>query len=566
MKDQDPEPKSQPKHFHQQRNNSNSKNLNYNVPTSSPSPFEMAVWNMPNIVMLFLEFLGDPVAVCRMKMVNQFCHRIIDEREYFIMKNCVRIGGISVKHRPSFWMWVTLDKIDKSSSSDNEIQYIHANKSFASLDNGQDDESGGDNDAFLNEVNNNRAKMRNLRNRSSTGLMELEKMGREGKWHHVIKRDVPRTFGNMPPHKMHKGKKTKSIVCALVTWGRNHLLRGSDAKKSNNNHEGTSVSQTSSTLNSSGKFVDKLYQSNSSVDDGDDNNNTDILSQSGSVSSETDIQLKSSSLSHSGYYDIVLSGNSLSNETKVELQKKLEFVLNVIAATHPQVGYCQGMDYVVAHVLRTIQRTVEDKASTGHLPSAIRSARKCMDPSSGLNVKDTVAVEESVFKLMNTLLTNYGLRHLYWPELRFLKTCCGVFERLVLLKLPVLADHFDHHDLSIGMFALGWFQTLFLYIPSMPCGTINHIWDIFIVERSMKIFFRVGIAILFLSQPILLNHDLEGIMQYLNTFPDNNVLMREILIPSALQIKITNKLLEKIEADVVRDHNLAQGLKYSQHF
>lgn len=140
-----------------------------------------------------------------------------------------------------------------------------------------------------------------------------------------------------------------------------------------------------------------------------------------------------------------------------------------------------------------------------------------------------------------------------WPELRCLKICCRVFEKLVQIKLPVLAEHFEYHELNVGLFALGWFQTLFLYLPSMPSATVCHIWDIWLVERSFKIFFRIGTAILFLSQPILLNHELEGMMCYLNTFPDATLLSPDILIACALQIKVTNKMLADIEKSVCGD-------------
>ena len=123
------------------------------------------------------------------------------------------------------------------------------------------------------------------------------------------------------------------------------------------------------------------------------------------------------------------------------------------------------------------------------------------------------------------------------------------------LQLPVLADHFEHHDLNVGLFALGWFQTLFLYLPSMPSATVDHIWDIWLVERSLKIFFRVGTAILFLSQPTLLNYELEGMMTYLNTIPDATLLRPDILIPCALNIKVTNRLLQEIEEEVMKSPN-----------
>ncbi len=212
------------------------------------------------------------------------------------------------------------------------------------------------------------------------------------------------------------------------------------------------------------------------------------------------------------------------------------------------------MDYVVAHLLRNLQETLSHLVQNGALPKSIFSGKL-----QSLLSEDDV-VEEAVFRVMHSFFTAYNLQHMYWPELRCLKTCCRIFERIIEKKLPVLADHFEYHDLHIGMFALGWFQTLFLYIPSMPAPTINHMWDIWLVERSMKIFFRVGTAILFLSQPILLNHDLEGMMQYLNTFPDATIFNPDILINCALQIKITNQLLEVIEASVVADNEIAHGM------
>ena len=39
-------------------------------------------------------------------------------------------------------------------------------------------------------------------------------------------------------------------------------------------------------------------------------------------------------------------------------------------------------------------------------------------------------------------------------------------------------------------------------------------------DRSFKIFFRVPAAILLLKQSTLLNQELEGMLTYLNTFPD----------------------------------------------
>lgn len=231
-------------------------------------------------------------------------------------------------------------------------------------------------------------------------------------------------------------------------------------------------------------------------------------------------------------------------------------------------SFSQGMDYVVAHLLRILQDTIRWKAANGTLPSIIRSAPRSFyghqPDAEQLNemyaeIDRSLVVEETCFRVMDSFFTTYNLQHFYWPELRCLKTCCLVFEKLIKIKLPVLADHFEHHELNVGLFALGWFQTLFLYLPSMPTATVCHMWDIWLVERSFKIFFRVGTAILFLSQPILLNHELEGMMGYLNTFPDATLLSPDILIACALQIKVTNRMLMELEQEVVDDYSRVQS-------
>jgi hypothetical protein len=505
------------------------------VPDEHPSPFESSVWNAPNIVAVVLSFLGDPVAVCRMKMLNRFCCRIVSENEQTFMRDAVRAGGLSMNVRPAFWMWITLQKCEQDTGTKSE----------------------GNNVDTDNE------------------LVELEQRGQEGKWHHVIQRDVARSFGNMPPHKTGARLRTDSIVRALVTWGKNRIMKrgvkgGGDAAPT------PSIGPRDERQKTKSRPSTTLPPWEGSNDDAEQSEiheaPTDTVSDWGGVSpvgsfagsfSEGDGRVRSRSNARQGTCmaseDLALSGNYLSDENKLDLQSKLGFILHSLAAAHGDVGYCQGMDYVVAHLLRILQDTIRWQTMKDTLPDVIKATSSLPDlallgdetPEKIYEEIDkSLVVEETVFRMMDTMFTTYNLRHMYWPELRCLKTCCRVFEKLIQIKLPVLADHFEHHELNVGLFALGWFQTLFLYLPSMPSATVCHMWDIWLVERSFKIFFRVGTAILFLSQPILLNHELEGMMTYLNTIPDATLLNPDILIACALNIKVTNSMLAEIEAEV----------------
>lgn len=556
----------------------------FSPPKGGPGPFETTTWTLPGTVVMILGMLGDPVAVCRMKLVNRFCNRLITENEHTVMRDAVRLGGISMNIRPAFWMWITLENCGKP---------IRDSKS--------------------NQNNSSDVPSKSLKKNNPTplDLNELAQRGRNGKWHAVIERDVARAFGNMPPHKTGARLRADSIVRALVTFGRSRFLkrgvRGggeahpipsltsldgqrpksrsrestapppweTDNEKSNESERSESPTDTVSdwggvspvpSFSSVAEDADTKKHHCSrrhGSSNGDESeirqvesikeelSNAYEATEPGKITADTSCKIveelaltgsaPSSETPNETVEELALSGNTLSNEMKMHLQNQLSIILHALAAKHEDVGYCQGLDYVVAHLLRVLQDTLkwrEMKRSTSS--SSLSSTISNADNSTKV----------SVFRVMDCFFTTYNLKHMYYPELRSLKICCRVFEKLILLKLPVLADHFEHHELNVGLFALGWFQTLFLYLPSMPTATVCHMWDIWLVERSFKIFFRVGAAILFLSQPILLNHDLEGMMTYLNTFPDATLLKPDILIACALQIKVTNRMLTDLELEV----------------
>ncbi|KAL3823883.1 hypothetical protein ACHAXA_005465 [Cyclostephanos tholiformis] len=543
-------------------------NPNFVVPKESPSPFETAVWNQPGIILSILSFLGNPVSVCVMKRLNVFCNRVVSENQHVLMRDAVRLGGMSKYVRPSFWLWVT-----EMCKPENPIPSIQSQRGSKPKYNGLD-------------------------------FLRLKDIGSKEKWHHVIERDVTRAFGNMPPHKTGARYKQDSIVRALVSFGKEEIMRNSrsymdkvpeesradhfklssrlDRRDDSSNGSSGSLTPTDTVSDWGGiSPVGSLIGEEPSVSTVNIGEAMRIISYDNGENfdtyTKTTRQNLSLHISKSEVSDPVLSGNALTSEMKVDLQNKLRSILHALAARHEGVGYCQGMDYIVAHLLRVLQDTILLREVQRSLPTGKNPKTKEKEKqeeaedwrtisSDELRARmndinyNSVVVEEVVFRVMDTFFSTYNLQHMYWPELRCLKTCCRVFESLIKQKLPVLADHFQHHDLNVGLFALGWFQTLFLYLPSMPSATVCHIWDIWLVERSFKIFFRVGTAILFLSQPTLLNHDLEGMMTYLNTFPDATLLRRDILIPCALQIKITNRMLVEIEIEMAKsnqsqDHN-----------
>ena len=305
-------------------------NKNLIVPKRYPSPFETSVWNSPSIVPKFLSFLGDPAAVCRMKAVNRDCHRIISDNEHVIMKTAVRLGGLEMHLRPSFWMWITLEKCRAGGSNPNAATEV-----------------GGDGDAL--------------------DLQSLSTMGEEGRWHHTIMRDVTRSFGNMPPHKSGQKLRKDSIVRALVFYGQGRLIkRGVKGGVDIYPRDATSKSGLTDREHAQGTDDDSITSDQSPTDTVSDwgavspvgstvsmsnskvDADTSLLNDSrmsagpGPISQNPSMQ--ESSVASIEVEDIALCPRDLTNEVKEDLQSKLGFILHALATSNDKVGYCQGMD------------------------------------------------------------------------------------------------------------------------------------------------------------------------------------------------------------------------------
>jgi hypothetical protein len=94
----------------------------------------------------------------------------------------------------------------------------------------------------------------------------------------------------------------------------------------------------------------------------------------------------------------------------------------------------------------------------------------------------------------------------------------------------------------------------------MPSSTLDRIWDIFVFERNWKVIFRVALALLEASEELLLQFDPTQVMDFLRKFPGcEDLLDCERLIPNALDIKVTNKMLALLEAELANAGDFAES-------
>mmetsp|Transcript_18466 Transcript_18466/g.21486 ORF Transcript_18466/g.21486 Transcript_18466/m.21486 type:complete len:175 (+) Transcript_18466:132-656(+) len=152
--------------------------------------------------------------------------------------------------------------------------------------------------------------------------------------------------------------------------------------------------------------------------------------------------------------------------------------------------------------------------------------------------------EDDAFLMLISLLENYRMAGLFMPNLPLLNKYFFQLQRLLEMNLPHLHEHLTEQGVEPTMYASQWFMTVCIY--NFPFSTVVRVWDIFLAE-GVKIIFRIALALLKLNQEALLNQSFEQILQTLKQAP--SAVESEMLIKTALNIKLKNKTLKDIESE-----------------
>eukprot|EP00939_MAST-03C_sp_MAST-3C-sp1_P001929 g1929.t1 len=220
-------------------------------------------------------------------------------------------------------------------------------------------------------------------------------------------------------------------------------------------------------------------------------------------------------------------------------QKLLGHVLYSVAHFNPDVGYCQGMNFVAAVMILTSlssrlrrQSSPRTRSRLWHMSSfgKIASSSSSSSSSSIARLYDEDGLSNEI-AVVGGVASSETLDHLYrmcedeegghngsndGGELTCLITALvtqpkfnmlGVwrrnvpdlrlrvyqFDTLVEARLPELRRHLASGSMLTECYASQWFCTVFAY--SLPIGALPRIWDLFLLE-GWPALFRIGLAIL----------------------------------------------------------------------
>ncbi|KAI0656663.1 rab-GTPase-TBC domain-containing protein, partial [Cubamyces menziesii] len=158
-------------------------------------------------------------------------------------------------------------------------------------------------------------------------------------------------------------------------------------------------------------------------------------------------------------------------------QENLFNVLKAYSLYDPQVGYCQGLPFIVAILL--------------------------------LNMPD-----EEAFCLLVRLMHSYDVRGHFLPEMPKLQLRLVSFERLLEELLPVLHLHFVRQGIKASMYCSQWFLTMFSY--RFPMEIVFRIYDN-CLANGIEAMFAFSMALLIKNEETLLSMKFDQLLSFLNT-------------------------------------------------
>eukprot|EP00753_Platysulcus_tardus_P015576 PLAT5099.1.p1 GENE.PLAT5099.1~~PLAT5099.1.p1 ORF type:complete len:395 (+),score=148.95 PLAT5099.1:133-1317(+) len=162
-------------------------------------------------------------------------------------------------------------------------------------------------------------------------------------------------------------------------------------------------------------------------------------------------------------------------------ERRLFRVLKAYSRWNPEVGYCQGMNFVAGSLL------------LAGLP------------------------QEDAFWMLDALMEQVGLAQLYTAGLPKVMESTALLQRLLEWALPRVADHLADACLLPSMFGISWFATLFLSSDFFCYATVRRIMTIMIARRDFDVLLRAALAIFVAARDEVCAAD-DNLFEFLKTF------------------------------------------------
>ncbi|KAF9932713.1 GTPase-activating protein [Modicella reniformis] len=215
-------------------------------------------------------------------------------------------------------------------------------------------------------------------------------------------------------------------------------------------------------------------------------------------------------------------------------QESLFNVVKAYSLYDPEVGYCQGLSFVVGPLL------------LNNMP------------------------DEQAFCLLVKLMNSYDMRGHFTPDMNMLQLRLFQFEQLTEETVPLVHKHFQNQGIRSTMYASQWFMTLFAY--KFPLDLVFRVYDILFVE-GVDSFLRFAVALLKANHDRILSHDFETLVEFLkNGLYEQYKNNASLFVQDAYNIKVTprklaqytqkyNAMIQRQQAELAAEESLRETNK-----
>ena len=187
-------------------------------------------------------------------------------------------------------------------------------------------------------------------------------------------------------------------------------------------------------------------------------------------------------------------------------QSQLLRILLALAYIKPSIGYCQGMNFLGAVLLKTVKS------------------------------------EETAFLLLLGMMKKWDMENMYVngvPDLSLREYQMDYYLNTIL---PDLYFHFRKVGITNGFFISRWFMTLFS--TYLPFQTLVRVWDCFFLD-GWKVIIKFSVALLREIRPQILQYELEEISNLLRK--NSHHTDYKFLLAKSRSVQVTKMELKKIE-------------------
>lgn len=193
----------------------------------------------------------------------------------------------------------------------------------------------------------------------------------------------------------------------------------------------------------------------------------------------------------------------------------LERILLCYSLYCPEIGYVQGMSFLVGNLLLYLN-------------------------------------EYNSFKLFINILNKKIINNFYSLKKNYIDSYVLCFNYFFKKILPLLYNYLQQEDISSEMFLIDW--NLSLFTKSLPLEVAAYIWDIYFLEGEITLLI-VSLSLLKLYGSYISTLKMEDILSFLLHLPENinqDELKENI---NSIRLLISKKLYNKIRAEKINEVN-----------